>query len=73
MEAGGKHLHTTTNMTRLFSALSWRDAMQALTIIVSFDGADQAEELDHPAETRLHLKHKHTGQDLEERHSNMWI
>lgn len=41
---------------------------QSLTIIVSFDCADQTEELDHPAEILLHLKHKHTRQDLEQKH-----
>lgn len=45
------------------------NATQSLTIIVSFDCADQTEELDHPAETLLHLKHKHTRQDLERKHN----
>lgn len=37
---------------------------KALTVIVSFDCANQAEELNHPTEAILHLKHKHTRQDL---------
>lgn len=41
---------------------------QALTVIVSTDCANQAEELNHPAEAILHLKNKHTGQDLGEKH-----
>lgn len=43
-------------------------ASAVLTVIVSFDCADQAEELDDPTEPLLHLKHKHTRQDLEHTH-----
>lgn len=43
---------------------------QGLTIIVSFDSADQAEELDNPTEALLHLKHKHTRQDLKWTHTH---
>lgn len=38
--------------------------MKALTVIISFDCANQAEELNNPTEALLHLKHKHAGQDL---------
>ena len=38
--------------------------VQTLTVIVSTDCANQAEELNHPAEAVLHLKNKHTRQDL---------
>lgn len=41
--------------------------MKKLTVIVSFDRANQAEELNHPTEALLHLKHKHTCQDLKHR------
>lgn len=37
---------------------------KTLTVIVSFDRAHQAEELNHPTEALLHLKHEHTRQDL---------
>lgn len=37
---------------------------ELLTIIISFNCANQTEELNHPTESRLHLRHKHTGQDL---------
>lgn len=37
---------------------------QALTVIVSTDCANQAEELNHPAEAVLHAVYKHTRQDL---------
>lgn len=42
-----------------------------LTVIVSSDCADQAEELDDPTEPILHLKHKHTRQDLKHKHTHI--
>lgn len=63
------NLYITIECTHLVRQTSDMMQYKPLTIIVSFDSADQAEELDHPAETLLHLKHKHTGQDLEERHN----
>lgn len=42
--------------------------IEALTVIVSFDCANEAEELNHPTEALLHLKHKHTRQDLKHKH-----
>lgn len=46
------------------NANSYGGVWKALTVIVSFDCADQAEELNYPTEALLHLKHKHTCQDL---------
>lgn len=43
---------------------------QTPTVIVSTDCANQAEELDDPAEAILHLKNKHTRQDLGENRGN---
>lgn len=63
------NLYITMECTHLVRQTFDMMQYKPLTIIVSFDSADQAEELDHPAETLLHLKHKHTGQDLEERHN----
>lgn len=41
-------------------------ARPILTVVVALDGADQAEELDYPAEVVLHLLHKHTRKKLED-------
>lgn len=41
-----------------------------LTVVVAFDCTDETEKLDHPAETCLHLSHKHTGQDLAGPHTH---
>lgn len=37
---------------------------QQLTVVVALDSADEAEELDHPAEVVLHLLHEDAGQEL---------
>lgn len=36
-----------------------------LTVIVALDSADEAEELDDPAEVALHLLHEDTGEELQ--------
>lgn len=38
--------------------------VSVLTVVVALDGADQAEELDHPAEVALHLLHEDAGEEL---------
>lgn len=47
--------------------------IKALTVIVSFDCANKAEELNHPTEVFLHLKHKHARQDLKCKHAQAEI
>lgn len=39
--------------------------LRPLTVVVAFDGAYEAEELDDPAEAALHLLHEDTGQELQ--------
>lgn len=53
---------------------------KALTVIVSIDCANQAEELNHPTEAILHLRNKYARQNLEQQRKihhyfiiNKWI
>lgn len=67
-----KHKHINTSHTSGWHEEIWEDfyiwgfLWLILTVVVSFDGTHQTEELYDPAEVLLHLHHKHTGQDLTE-------